>query len=148
MWYEGNQSFTTISGLLIGNNVSPNSQYIAGETPSGDAAVSNLWGSQIVSYWNGEATFVNDGGLIVGDTSQAEYSGTCTGTAMAYFPNFNGGTSVNLTTAYAPAGVTFDYSLGVNDAGQILVASNYNNLNNPLYSNLYLLTPATTSPEP
>ncbi len=135
VWQESNQSYSTISGLQAANGISNNSQYIAGETTGGKAALYSLSGSQLATYWTGEATYVNDNGLVVGDTASGNYSGT----AMAYFPNY-GGQTVDLTNTYAPAGVTFNYAVGVNDVGQILVASGY-----ALTQNLgeaYLLTPA------
>ncbi len=148
VWRESNQSYSTISGAEIANGMSNNSQYIVGETTGGKAALYSLAGSQLATYWSGEATFVNDNGLVVGDTASPDYSGAYSGTAMAYFPNFNGGTSVNLTAAYAPSGVTFDFAGGVNDAGQILVLANdvltYGAGDD---SRMFLLTPVAT-PEP
>ena len=38
-------------------------------TTGGKAALYSLSGSQMGTYWTGEATFVNDNGLVVGDTT-------------------------------------------------------------------------------
>ena len=144
VWHESNQSYSAISGLESANGVSPASAYVVGETTGGKAGLYSLAGSQLATYWSGEATFVNDSGLVVGDTAAPDYNTNYTGRAMAYFPNFNGGQSVDLTTAYAPGGVTLNFALGVNDAGQILVASGYA-ISNPENSRMFLLTPV---PEP
>ncbi len=142
VWQESNQSYSTIGGLESANGISSNSQYIAGETTGGNAAAFSLSGSQISTYWSGEATFVNQSGLVVGDTGSADVGGTngYTGRAMAHFTNYDGQT-VDLTTAYAPAGVTFNFAAGVNDAGQILVWSGVG-LSDDGVGTSYLLTPA------
>ena len=59
--------------------------------------------------------------------------------------NINGQT-VDLTSAYAPSGVTFNMAVAVNDAGQILVWSQGDQ---DAYTGTtsYLLTPVAT-PEP
>ena len=57
-----------------------------------------------------------------------------------------GGQQVNLTTAYAPGGVTFNYCEGVNDAGQILVWSLGAN-GGGTTNRTFLLTPVVV-PEP
>ena len=56
---------------------------------------------------------------MVGDTGTGFYYYGDGARAMAEI----GGRQVDLTTGYAPAGVTFDFCEGVNDAGQILVWS-------------------------
>ena len=74
------------------------------------------------TYWSGEATFVNKSGTVVGDTTSAwENDPTVPkGHAMAYV----NGRTIDLSSVYAPTGVTFNYAAGLNDAGQILVWSN------------------------
>ena len=146
VWKESNQSYSQINGLVIALGISSNSQYVAGENQSGQAAVYTPGGSLVGAYWNGEATFVNSSGLVVGDTSTTWNSElqVPTGRAMA---EINGQT-VDLTTAYAPTGVTFNYCAGVNNAGDILVWSQgslYGQVNDNCRS--YLLVP-TATPEP
>ena len=92
------------------------------------------------TYWNGEATFVNSSSLVVGDTSTAWTSEgeNPNGRAMAYI----NGHTIDLSNAYAPAGVTFNYCAGLNDAGQILVWSNGTLEAGNTGVASYLLTPA------
>ena len=116
LWKESNQSYSTFSGTSGLNGVSENGQYIAAVTTGGQAALYSTSGTLLGSYWNGEATFVNDSGLVVGDTTTIDGGGgNSDPRAMAYLD----GNTVDLTTAYAPAGVTFRACDGVNDAGQI-----------------------------
>ena len=144
VWKESTQSYSQINGLIIALGISSNSQYVAGQNQSGQAAVYTPGGSLVGTYWNGEATFVNSNGLVVGDTSTVWNSELTypSGRAMA---EINGQT-VDLTTAYAPTGVTFNYCAGVNDAGDILVWSQgfiSGQVNDNCHS--YLLVP---TPEP
>ena len=123
------------------NSVSENGQYIAAVTTGGRAALYSPSGTLLGSYWNGEATFVNDNGLVVGDTTTIDGGGgNSNPQAMAYI----NGQTVNLTTAYAPGGVTFKACDGVNDAGQILVSNSYSIATGV---EMWLLTP-TATPEP
>ena len=46
---------------------------MAGENQSGQAAVYNTSTTSTSTYWTGEATFVNDNGLVVGDTNTGFY---------------------------------------------------------------------------
>ena len=140
VWQESNRSYGAIAGLESANGISNNSQFVAGETTGGSAAVYTVSGSPVGAYWTGEATFVNNSGLVVGDTASSDYSTGYTGHAMAYFPGY-GGQTVDLTTAYAPAGVTFNFAAGLSDAGQILVWSGVG-LNDDAVGTSYLLTPA------
>jgi hypothetical protein len=140
VWQESNQSYSTIGSLESANGISSNSQYVAGESTAGNAAVYTPSGSPVGAYWTGEATFVNDGGLVVGDTTSADLSGADDGRAMAHFPGY-GGQTVDLTSAYAPAGVTFNFAAGLNDAGQILVWSGVDPIDFAVGTS-YLLTPA------
>ena len=118
------------------NGVSENGQYIAAVTTGGQAALYSTSGTLLGSYWNGQATFVNDSGLVVGDTTTIDGGGgNSNPRAMAYLD----GNTVDLSTAYAPAGVTFRACDGVNDAGQILVSNSYSVATGV---EMWLLTPA------
>ena len=78
---------------------------------------------------------------MVGDTDPEGFYGYGYGAqAMAEI----GGQQVNLTTAYAPTGVTFNYCEGVNDAGQILV---WSGSTGSYTDRTFLLTPVVV-PEP
>ena len=136
IWNEGTQSYSTIPSLNFAWGISQNSQLVAGQNQSGKAAVYNTSSQTVSTYWNGEATFVNDNGLVVGDTGTGfYYYGYPNARAMAEI----GGQQVDLTAAYAPAGVTFDFCEGVNDAGQILVWSGSTGTDT---DRSFLLTPA------
>jgi hypothetical protein len=136
VWQESNQSYSTISGASALNGISENSQYLAGETTGGQAALYSPSGTLLGSYWSGEATFVNDNGLVVGDTTTIDGGGgNSNPRAMAYI----NGQTVDLTTAYAPAGVTFVACDGLNDVGQILVSNSYSVA---VGVEIWLLTPA------
>ena len=130
-------SRTAPSAARRGSTASPeNGQYIAAVTTGGQAALYSTSGTLLGSYWNGEATFVNDSGLVVGDTTTIDGGGgNSNPRAMAYLD----GNTVDLTTAYAPAGVTFKACDGVNDAGQILVSNSYSVATGV---EMWLLTPA------
>ena len=109
---------------------------VAGQNQSGQAAVYTSSGTLVNTYWSGRATFVNDSGTVVGDTATGW---STSGRAMAEI----NGQQIDLTTAYAPAGVTFNFCEGLNDAGQILVWAGGQlggNLNGGVTS--YVLTPA------
>ena len=141
LWKESNQSYRTFSGTSGLDGVSENGQYIAAVTTGGRAALYSPSGTLLGSYWNGKATFVNDNGLVVGDTTTIDGGGgNSNPQAMAYI----NGQTVNLTTAYAPGGVTFKACDGVNDAGQILVSNSYSIATGV---EMWLLTP-TATPEP
>ena len=76
------------------------------------------------TYWSGEATFVNDSGLVVGDTGigrRRRYE-------RVHRPRHGPFPGLRRTNGQPydrlrPAGVTFNFAAGVNDAGQILVWS-------------------------
>ena len=140
VWNEGTQSYNPISGLTIALGISSNSQLVAGEDQNGNAAVYTRTGTAAGAYWGGEATFVNRSGTVVGDTSSAWRDGDTSpgGQAMAEID----GQSIDLTNAYAPAGVSFNYCAGLNDAGQILVWSNGSFYANSAAVASYVLTPA------
>ena len=138
IWSEATQSYNLIPSLFTANGISNNSQLVAGQTgsnSSGQAAVYNTAAGTTTTYWNGEATYVNNAGTVVGDTS---VDWTLNGRALAEIK----GQQVDLSTAYAPSGVTFNYCAGLNDAGQILVWANgsFSAINGGMTS--YLLTPA------
>jgi hypothetical protein len=136
IWNEGTQSYNLLSGLWAAWSISDDSQLVAGQNQSGQAAVDTASGSLVSTYWGGKATFVNDSGTVVGDTA---VGWNASGRAMAYI----NGQTIDLTAAYAPAGVTFNFCEGLNDAGQILVWSGgqiTGNVNGGVTS--YLLTPA------
>ena len=97
IWNEGTQSYSTIPSLNFAWGISQNSQLVAGENQSGQAAVYNTSTTSTSTYWTGEATFVNDNGLVVGDTNTGFYYYGYGAQAMAEI----GGQQVNLTTAYA-----------------------------------------------
>ena len=119
IWSQGS-GYSTIPSLNFAWGISQNSQLVAGENQSGKAAVySTSFQTVSSTYWSGEATFVNDSGLVVGDTNSGFYYYGYDARAMAEID----GQQVDFATAYAPAGVTFNYCEGVNDAGQILVWS-------------------------
>jgi hypothetical protein len=130
--WTGSGGITTLPTLKWGNNISNNNTYIAGENASGDAVVYNSSGKSTATYWAGEATFANDSGEVVGDTGGI---GTYQGHAMVSI----GGNQYDLNT-WAPAGVTFNYAAGLNDAGQILVWAGGTQDGQDFKS--YLLTPA------
>ncbi len=140
IWNETSQSYSPIPSLSFAWGISDNSHLVAGENLTGKAAVYNTSTTSTSTYWSGSASFVNDNGLVVGNTDPGFYDyGFGSGVrAMAEI----GGQQVDLTTAYAPNGVTFNWCEGVNDAGQILVWS----LGTGSYGNrTFLLTPV---PEP
>ena len=128
VWNESNQSYTQIPALAAAQGISDNGQLVAGLTQGSNpnAAVYTPSGTLAGTYWAGEATGVNNSGLVIGDNASVVYnnaSGPWTSHAMAYFPGWNDPQGVDLN-AYAPAGVTFDMAQAVNDSGQILVWSN------------------------
>ena len=137
-----------IPGLAAAQGISNNNQLIAGLTQgtSPNAAAYNASGALVGTYWAGEATGVNDSGLVIGDNAALLYNfggsaWTASGNlAMADFPGWNDPQGVSLST-YAPSGVTFNYAQSVNDAGDILVWSegNYDYTADAIS---YLLTPA------
>ena len=100
IWNEASPttSYSTIPSLNFAWGISQNSQLVAGQNQSGKAAVYNTSSTSTSTYWTGEATFVNDNGLVVGDTDPEGFYGYGYGAqAMAEI----GGQQVNLTTAYA-----------------------------------------------
>ena len=114
------------------------------QSSSPNAAVYSASGTSVGTYWAGEATGVNNNGVVIGDTVACVYNGgdgsTWDGHAMAYVPGFDDPQGFDLNT-YAPSGVTFNVAQAVNDAGQILVWSNgWSNDIEDCKS--YLLTPA------
>ena len=142
IWNEATQTYKTISGSTALLSVSSNNQ-VAGQNTSGKAALFSSSGTQLATYWNGEATAVNSSGIVGGDTATSlDYYDEVVhynGVAEAYFPGHG---TVPLNN-YAPAGVSFNYVQAINDAGQILVLSGdqyWGNLNGGCGS--YLLTPA------
>jgi hypothetical protein len=152
-------SYTLIPGLAAAQGVSDNGDYVAGINQPGASnykaevyTLSSGTYSLTGTYWNGEATGVNDGGLVIGDSSNYVYeaaSGPWTGDAMAYFPGDNDPQGINLNH-YAPTGVTFNVAQAVNDAGDILVWSNgwsSDPTDGSYDCETYLLTPVAT-PEP
>jgi hypothetical protein len=146
LWTETNQATSYIPSLSVAQAISSNNTLLAGVNPAGTAAaVYNTATQTTTTYFTGEATGVNDSGLVIGDNQEmisTNTSGIYTGRAMAYI----NGQTVDLTTAYAPSGVTFNMAVAVNDAGQILVWSQGDQ---DAYTGTtsYLLTPVPT-PEP
>jgi hypothetical protein len=153
VWNETNQSYVQIPGLAAAQGISSNAQFVAGLTqgPAPSAAVYIPSGSSYnlqATYWSGEATGVNDNGVVIGDTAASYYNGgpgtNWQGHAMAYVPGYDDPRGFDLN-AYAPTGVTFNVAQAVNDAGQILVWSNGWS-EDPTDGNYncesYLLTPA------
>jgi hypothetical protein len=146
VWKESDQSYTQFSGLAAAQGISNNNQLVAGLTQgsSPNAAVYTLSGTPVGTYWAGEATGINNNGVVIGDTAASVYMGGDAsywrGHAMAYFPGFNDPQGVDLNV-YAPSGVTFNIAQAVNESGQILVWSNgWSNFTTNCKS--YLLTPA------
>jgi hypothetical protein len=146
LWNESTQASTYIPSIGCFDGISSNDTLLAGVNAAyTTAAVYNTSTHATTTYFSGEATGVNDNGLVIGDNAQMICSGTqgiYTSRAMAYI----NGQTVDLTTAYAPIGVTFNMAVAVNDAGQILVWSQgaqeaYTGTTS------YLLTPVPT-PEP
>ena len=118
--------------------ISNNSDYVAGSDQNGSAAVYTPTGPLVGTYGAGEATGVNDSGVVIGDTSDGGLiTGDCNGRAWA---DING-QQIDLTTVYAPAGVTFNLAIAINDAGQILVQSNGAYDGQSPTTESYLLTP-------
>ncbi len=143
VWSESNQSYVQIPALAAAQGISNNGQLVAGLNPR--AAITRRRSippreRSVGTYWAGEATGVNNNGLVIGDNSNDVYNGAgawnnCQ--AMAYFPGYG---SVNLNV-FAPNGVTFNTAQAVNDAGQILVCSDSEEVFTPNATS-YLLTPA------
>jgi hypothetical protein len=148
VWSESNQSYVQIPALAAAQGISNNGYLVAGLTQGGspNASVYNTSTSTMTTYWAGEATGVNNNGVVIGDNSEDVYNnvgGVWGCQAMAYFPGYNDPQGVNLNV-YAPNGVTFDCAQAVNDAGQILVWSEASSVDTTNVTS-YLLTPV---PEP
>jgi hypothetical protein len=137
IWNEARGgSYSLLPGLSIAWGISSNSQSVAGQNQSSKAAVYTASGTLVDTYWSGRATFVNNGGTVVGDTATGW---STSGRAMAEI----NGQQIDLSNAYAPAGVTFNFCQGLNDAGQILVwAGGYLGGNDNGGCTSYVLTPA------
>ena len=141
LWTESTQAISYVPSMGCFDGISSNNNLMAGVSSDyATAAVYNASKQTTTTYWSGEATGVNDNGLVIGDNAVNvcdNVQGIYTSRAMA---NINGQT-VDLTTAYAPSGVTFNMAVAVNDAGQILVWSQGDQ---DAYTGTtsYLLTPA------
>ena len=143
VWSQSNQSYVQIPALAAAQGISNNGNLVAGLTQGSNyqAAVYTPSGTPVGTYWAGEATGVNNNGLVIGDNSDNVYNGAGTWNncqAMAYFPGYG---SVNLNV-YAPNGVTFNTAQAVNDLGQILVWSDGSSEATTGVTS-YLLTPVT-----
>ena len=70
IWNEAHPiPYNTIPSLNFAWGISQNSQLVAGENQSGQAAVYNTSSGTVSTYWGGEQPpTVNDSGLVVGDT--------------------------------------------------------------------------------
>jgi hypothetical protein len=141
LWNESTQASSYIPSVGCFDGISSNNTLLAGVSSDyTKAAVYNTSAKSTTTYWSGEATGVNDSGLVIGDNMQMiceNVQGIYTSRAMACI----NGQTVDLTTAYAPAGVTFNMAVAVNDAGQILVWSQGSQDANPSVTS-YLLSPA------
>ena len=140
-WTESTQATSYIPSLFSGNGISGNNILVAGLNAAGtNAAVYNTSTHATTAYWSGEATGVNDSGLVIGDNSNVVSDNAGAPWNCRAMACINGQT-VDLTTAYAQTGVTFNMAVAVNDAGDILVWSEgYQSVTTSVTS--YLLTPA------
>ena len=123
---------TTLSNFYWTVGISANNRLVAGESSDHKAAVYDAVTGLTTTYWTGEASYVNNSGVVVGDTDPSGMEG---GRAWVSV----GGTQYDLK--WAPTGVTFNYAAGLNDAGQILVSAGSNAAGVPPWKS-YLLTPA------
>ena len=94
VWSQSNQSYVQIPALAAAQGISNNGQLVAGLTQGSNdqAAVYSTSGTPVGTYWAGEATGVNNNGLVIGDNANDVYNGAgawnnCQ--AMAYFPGYD-----------------------------------------------------------
>jgi hypothetical protein len=141
IWTESTQAISYVPSMGCFDGISSNNNLMAGVSSDyATAAVYNASKQTTTTYWSGEATGVNASGLVIGDNAVNvcnNVNGIYTSRAMA---NINGQT-LDLTNAYAPAGVTYNMAVAVNDAGQILVWSQ-GDQQSDMVATSYLLTPA------
>ena len=78
VWQESNQNYTEIAGLAAAQGISNNNQYVVGPSQDNTSVAQeySLSGNLLKSFWTGEATGVNNSGIVIGDNSEDIYNYT------------------------------------------------------------------------